>query len=91
MVAAVAAHDDDDRHERHVHVGFACDVGGVGGEAVPDETEAATILAYDQGRYHHRHLSEPSRFHGSWNVMAFLLTDFVEGRLYLSTARRQHR
>ena len=50
-VAAVAgdvvAHGDDDCHEHHVHVDLACDVGGVGDEIVPDEREAATILASD--------------------------------------------
>ena len=45
--AAVAVHDDDDCHERHVHVGHACDVGGVGDEVAPDEREAAKILAFE--------------------------------------------
>ena len=92
--AAVAAHDDDDDcRERRVHVGLACDVGDVGDEVVPDEREAAKILASDdQGHHYHDHLSEPSRFLRNWNVMAFLplLSEFAEG-LYLSAAELQHR
>jgi len=91
LVAAAAAHDDDDCHEHHVHVGLAYGVGGVGDEVVPDVREAAKILASVQEHYH-GHLSEPSRFLRNWNVMAFLpLSDFVEGRLYLSTVRLQHK
>lgn len=47
VAAAAAAHDDDDCLEHHVHVGLACDVGDVGDEVVPDEREAAKILAFD--------------------------------------------
>ena len=88
MVAAVAAHDDDDDcHEHHVHVDLASDVGGVGVEVVRDEREAAKILASVQEHYH-GHLSEPSGFLRNRNVMPFLpLSDFVKGRLYLSTTR----
>ena len=102
MIAAAAAaagvvvarqDDDDDCHEYRVHVGLACGVGGVDDEIVPDEREAAKILASDQGHYYYGHLSKPSKFLGNRIVMALLLpllSDSVEG-LYLSLARLQHR
>ena len=92
MVAAVAARDDDNCHEHHVHVDLAYGVGVDGDEADPDEMEAEKVLASDQGHYyHHGHLSEPTRFLGNWNVMASLplLSDFVKG-LYPSAAEVQY-